>query len=231
MFNNNTNIGYITTKNDYKSDRDVLKNSTTREYNAVGVFTQKATSADIYRFPLASDTEVQIVPAENNIDHGMSLDTSMRNSKTIDQQKYQKMYEDFTNILLTEECVTGYMSLSYAFIKMNLQEFPYETARLLEETCFKYFDNVDVVLSLLHMFSIFEFEELYPFGLPLVMMFSNHENEEINEKVVRVFEGWNNIQTIPILKNIRFSDIWLEDYKQSIIADIEEYNHVKRCNA
>ena len=49
-----------------------------------------------------------------------------------------------------------------------------------------------------------------------------HKSVEVKEMAIRVFENWNTIESYTFLKNCTLTPAWLEDYKNEVLANIEE---------
>ena len=49
-----------------------------------------------------------------------------------------------------------------------------------------------------------------------------HKSVEVKEMAIRVFENWNTIESYTFLKNCSLAPKWLEDYKNDVLANIEE---------
>jgi hypothetical protein len=49
-----------------------------------------------------------------------------------------------------------------------------------------------------------------------------NDSLDIKEQAVRAFENWEYINAVPWLENMRFNDVFLDDYLQGVIQDLKE---------
>ena len=83
-------------------------------------------------------------------------------------------------------------------------------------------NNVNLVVGILHIISHFDYEKVYPQGPTIALAALNINNPEIKECAVMAYENWSHVDSLSILKAIKVSETWLQEYINQVIKDIEE---------
>ena len=80
--------------------------------------------------------------------------------------------------------------------------------------------KINILLGVLHLLSHMKYERAYPLGPVLAGLGTTHSNNEVAEYSLKCFENWENAQTVPKLKAMKFHSKWLQDYADEIIAEL-----------
>ncbi|MFF2457640.1 hypothetical protein [Peribacillus simplex] len=148
---------------------------------------------------------------ESDIDYYLSL-----------QENSKKQAAHFLGMLRNDFVEAGYFSTSELFLKSQLIEKPLETKDWLNRILIDNLSKPDILVKLLHIISDIDYRLIEPQGPTLALAASRHQDSEVQEYSIRVFEKWGNKESLDILRKIHFQEKWLQEYADEVISDLEE---------
>ncbi|PFD55831.1 hypothetical protein [Bacillus thuringiensis] len=144
------------------------------------------------------------------------------NSDILNKEAIQKLNKSFLNMIRNDTFESGYSSSSEEFVKSVLKINPIQTKEELNSIFLKNFHDEKILIGILHIISHIEYEDIFPQGQTIALAALSHRDIEVREYAIRSFENWGNGASLPILKNVAFSEKWLQDYVDEVISDLEE---------
>ena len=149
------------------------------------------------------------------------LDENLVNQKRIEYLE-QKITPLFLTLIKNEDFEFGKKNESVKLIEEQLELNFAATQNWFGNLYIKNFrSNENVFIGLLRIVEALKEEALHPIGKIMAMAALNHENDEVKELGIRIFENWCSIESYDILKGIRVDTIWLQEYINQVIKDIE----------
>lgn len=149
-----------------------------------------------------------------------TIDENQVNEERI-QYFENKCYSKLINILQWQDMEYGCISEAEEYINSiksgNLVAF----YNWLNKVFIRNLHNPHVTLGILYAISHMPYEEVYPNGPLMAMTVMSHNNIEIREAAIRVFEQWDNKDQVSYLKSIRIEEKWLDEYLKKVISNIE----------
>lgn len=105
------------------------------------------------------------------------------------------------------------------------KEYPYMAIKLLEYFLRDYYTDTKKVKAILHIVSHYTYEELgEDFAYPIISLV-NHCNKGIKKFALKVFDNWDSVETLQLLKGTQNpNERWLREYKERIIERLERKN-------
>jgi hypothetical protein len=138
------------------------------------------------------------------------------------QEQSRKAADHFLSLLKNDIVDTGYHLNSEIYFKTKLKENPSFAKEWLNTVFLENYSNVDLLVKILYIISDIDYDLIVPQGPTIAMAASRHENAEVKEYAVRVFESWENPHMLKYLKYIKFDEEWLQTYLEQVIRDLEE---------
>lgn len=129
-------------------------------------------------------------------------------------------------LLEDEVCESGIENPSEVFFRKLFENNPLEALNAISTV---YMDNYDVdtkkvsvAVSILHLISHLEYNQVYPTGQMMALTAIQHKDKELAEYGIKCYENWGNSDGIVKLKAVRFATDWLQEYADQVIADLNE---------
>ncbi len=133
--------------------------------------------------------------------------------------KYKELFFITTQNEFIDE---GYISDSQRLYSKIIDEFGTLVGeKLLSKLYLQYSNNKKFVISVLYLIGELDYKEIEGFILGITAFALRHEDCEIQDLALQCFEKWDNKEYVETLKGLKFEVKYLEEYKQSIIDDIE----------
>lgn len=116
-------------------------------------------------------------------------------------------------------CTYGFEDVYEKYNKRN----KFVAVRLLSDLLCKYYNgDINIVTAILHTISHYSYSELGNEFMYIVLSLCNHNNKKIKKFALKIFDNWDEIETLHLLKgNMPLRERWLEDYRQRIIKHLE----------
>lgn len=138
----------------------------------------------------------------------------------VDEQEY------LSSLLMEEVCESGIRNPSEEYFRTLLKNNRLNALNIISMIFYQSFstDNkkANTLVSILHMLSHLEYDQVYPIGQLLAISAIGHKHKEVAEFGIKCFENWENPDCITHLQAIAFSTSWLQDYADQVIADLSE---------
>ena len=104
-------------------------------------------------------------------------------------------------------------------------------AKMLSRLLQKYYGDAHIVKAILHTVSHYSYSELGEDFVFEAASLCHHENKGIKKFALKVFDNWDAIETLDMLKHTEpIREKWLEEYRQEIIKHLEQLKG-ERANA
>lgn len=138
-------------------------------------------------------------------------------------RKYQENYtKELLRILFEQDFEYGFDSQADRFIKNLLHQNHAMTREWLNSVFIEYFYDRRILIGLLQVLSHMDYSEISPEGPTMAVAALSHVDAEVRECGIRAFENWSNINSLGVLKNLKCSEEWLQEYVRQVISDLEE---------
>lgn len=196
----------------------ILKGSESVEgKNEIEFFSTKQADLGPYKERISS-----YEPYESLTNNSKSNDNSTETIRSLNEEYSKKLAAEFLRLLRNDTLETGYYSNSELFVKAKMKENPLFTKDWLNRVFFENFKNPDILVKFLDIISDIDYEVMKPQGMTMALAASSHQDEEVQEYSIRVFEKWGNADALQVLKYIKFEVDWLTEYLEQVIEDLEE---------
>ncbi len=154
--------------------------------------------------------------------------TEILSENEINYYRLRKYEKEFTatliRLILESDFEFGYYSAVDKFIDQRLIENTSITKEWLNSIFVKNINNITITLGLLRAIAHIDYNLIMPEGQTMAMAALAHKNPEVRECGIRVFENWNNFESLDILRNCKCEEDWLSEYLKQVIKDIEASN-------
>jgi len=157
---------------------------------------------------------------ENNIisDSKAVLKSNIEFKKHI-QSKFQNV---FVSTLKNHELEIDYKNHIEFLLEELFLENEFVTKDWLNEVYVSNYNDTKFLINILKIIGNLDKQLLKSFGIVISGSALAHKNVEVKEMAIRVFENWNTIESYTFLKNCSLVPKWLNDYKNEVLANIEE---------
>ncbi|MHA1410805.1 MAG: hypothetical protein ACTSQY_10950 [Candidatus Odinarchaeia archaeon] len=147
----------------------------------------------------------------------------------INKKRLEILKENFTRELIMlireEEFEYGSDTKADILVRKRMEQNVLATKEWLTTIFIENFTNTRILLGVLIIISRFDYFTIYPEGQLMATTALSHKDPEIQECGVRAFENWGNRHSLRILKNIKASTEWLQEYINEVIDDLEKELH------
>jgi len=131
------------------------------------------------------------------------------------------------NLILDSDFEYGFDSDVDVFIRDQMNNNQLATKSWLNDIFVEYFSNPTILIGLLRAISRLPYLDVYPEGQTIALSALTHNNLEVKECGVRVFENWGNLASLKILEILHVSPAWLQEYIDKVVEYLQkEYNVV-----
>lgn len=176
------------------------------------------------KYPFFNLDSLNIVSDNYLFNNQFEISSSVENqlNSTRENVLREKLTLTLINTILEENFEFGYVSNSEKIIREQFKINALATRNWLSELFINHFNDITILIGLLRIIGRFEENIIFPQGHTIALAALNHKNDEIKELGIRAFENWSSENSIKVLKNIEISPQWLCDYKNQVIAELEE---------
>ena len=123
----------------------------------------------------------------------------------------------------SDEFSVGYEPKSSFVFKKLLNENKEATLNALQRLAMDFYHDEDISYGIVSLLSYLDYKEIYPVGQCIALSFGSYPNLAVKEALIRAFESWCNNDSLRFINKMRFEEEWLEDYRLTVISDIEEF--------
>lgn len=155
-----------------------------------------------------------------------TIDTTSSSENKINRNREEYLRKHITpkflSLIKEEDFEFGFISRSEELISSQLQINALAARNWLNEIFINHFDNEVVLIGLLRIIGRFDESLIFPQGQTIALAALSHSNDEIKELGVRAFEKWCSAESLSILKKLNLNSVWLQEYVNDVINDLEE---------
>jgi hypothetical protein len=134
----------------------------------------------------------------------------------------EKITPLFLSLIKYENFEFGQRCESIDLVEENIKINKVATQNWINKLYLRFFGSDEILLSLLRVINYLNKDLLYPTGQTIALSSLSHKNDEIKEMGVRIFESWGCIESYNILKTVKVGTIWLQEYVNEVIKDLEK---------
>lgn len=139
----------------------------------------------------------------------------------------QEFMSKFLELIHKSEFEFGFSTPADEYVREALSTYGTFAREWINELFMKNFEDPFVLSAILRVIAHFDYRQMHPQGMTMAAACAAHRDTDVRECCVRCFESWKAPNTLNILRNISFSQDWLNDYLSGVIADLERLaNHV-----
>lgn len=125
------------------------------------------------------------------------------------------------NMIKNESVDPGYYTSAEVEIKKLLKSEPLKVKDWICQIFYENFSDKNLLLKILYILSDIDYDHLKPQGPLIAVACASHLDEEVQEFSIRMFENWSNVESLELLRSIKYQVAWLNEYAQEVISDIE----------
>lgn len=152
--------------------------------------------------------------------------SSDSNENIINKKRTLQLERDFTNRLLhyfvEDEFEYGFENRADLLVNQQLKQNALATKEWLNKIYVTNFNNPNILVGVLRLIARIEVDDISPVGKTMAIAALTHKNIEVQECGIRAFEAWATSDSIEILKNLKVSPKWLQNYLDKVIANIQQ---------
>lgn len=145
---------------------------------------------------------------------------------TLNRRRQRQFKENYTKELLRIICEQdfeyGFDSPADLFVRELMEQNEAVTKEWLNAIYIEQFSDIRVVIGLLQVVSHLQYPEICPQGPTMALAALSHANSEVRECGIRAFENWGTIESMNILRNVKCTESWMQEYLSQVIKDLEE---------
>jgi len=163
--------------------------------------------------------EIFISVDENSTN--FKLDENLINQKRISYLE-QKVSPLLISLIKNEDFEFGKTNESVKIIEEQFEFNSVATQNWFNKLYIKYYAcDEKILIGLLRIVESLHEKALHPTGEIMAIAALSHKNDEVKELGVRIFENWCSLTSYEILKSIKVETVWLQEYIDQVIKDIE----------
>jgi hypothetical protein len=144
----------------------------------------------------------------------------------LNKRRLRQFKENYTKELLRILCEQdfeyGFDSSADLFVRELMGQNETITKEWLNSVYIEHYHDMRVVIGLLQVISHLQYLDIFPQGPTMALAALVHANSEVRECGIRAFENWSTIESLNILRTVKYDEIWLQDYLNQVIRDLEE---------
>lgn len=136
----------------------------------------------------------------------------------------------FSQLLQDSNFEFGFSTPAEEYIRDVLSLYGPFVREWINELFIQNYDNPFILSVILRVIAHFDYQQMYPQGPTMAIAAARHKDTDVRECAVRCFENWESSDSLKILRNISFSDNYLQKYLEDVIAELEalEPNAISR---
>ena len=161
----------------------------------------------------------------NSISYGRDvLDCIAQTEMHSYEKKTSEFESTIKNIIFHDEYYDGELSASEQYmIEANEQGHLKVVLDALMKIYVSSLDNLHILEGILVMISCVPYDVVAPAGQVMAMGLLSNKELSIRDKAIQCFEKWNSKKGLDILKNLKCSPKWLQQYVDQVSIYIEKY--------
>ncbi len=136
----------------------------------------------------------------------------------------------FLQLIHDTEFEFGFSTPVDDFVRDALEKYGPFAREWINNLFIQYFENTTILSGILRVIAHFDYHQMYPQGMTMATAATTHIDAEVRECGVRCFENWADPESLIILRNLSFSEDWLNEYLAEVISDLEDLEkNAARC--
>lgn len=177
---------------------------------------------DIVKLWEKAKTELHIKNStiKQEILQSQTNDSEVALKNNVDQLK-EKFTNSFLQLIQSVDFEFGYKTAADDFVYDSLNSYGVYAREWLNDIFLKNFESPNVLSAILRIIAHFDYSQMYPQGITIAIAATRHEDVAVQECGIRCFENWESPDSLPILKSLKFSEKWLNEYLSNVIMDLE----------
>lgn len=169
----------------------------------------------------------------SDFQEGIRTAGTVTDENYINRKRLKSLKRRFTHqllsLLIEEDFEYGIDTKADALVRNQMQLNSLATKAWLNSIFVENFPNTPILVGLLRIIARIDYIDIYPEGQTIAMAALSHKNNEVQECGVRAFESWDSLSSLEILKNLRVSTEWLQEYIDEVVSNLrKEYNVIIR---
>ena len=92
---------------------------------------------------------------------------------------------------------------------------------ILQAIVLEYPENSNILAGICVALEGFDAKEVYPWGQTIFMNLVHHKSDMVKERIISLFENWEDRSLLPSLKNVEISSNWMREYFEDVISSFE----------
>ena len=178
---------------------------------------------------LVDTTMKQVVHADSSIaqhnDDVVKLNIAAESSSRegISKIANNKLFEKkLLAIMHNENYTSGEICASESFVEETIQQVGSDCTMIwLMQVYEANYHRPNILIGILHMLSHFSYDGVKPYGPIMALALLQHKSTAVREFSIKAFENWNSKDSLVFLKNVKCDQVWLQEYLEEVISDIE----------
>ena len=156
----------------------------------------------------------------------LSDSSTYESENSLNRRRSRQFKENYTKeihrIICEQDFEYGFDSPADLFVRELMEQNEAITKEWLNAIYIEQFSDIRVVIGLLQVVSHLQYPEIYPQGPTMALAALSHANSEVRECGIRAFENWGTIESLNILRNVKCTESWMQEYLSQVIKDLEE---------
>ncbi len=170
------------------------------------------------------ESTVEGSPLREKIRDIAASDLSIENS--LNRRRFERFRTDFSSNLLKclreQDFEYGLDTPADELVRKTFIENESVAKEWLNQLFVENYNEKTVIMGILRVLSHFEYQEVAPQGPTMALAALSNNSAEVRECGIRAFENWSNLESLKVLRSVNCQEVWLNDYLQQVIVDIEE---------
>ena len=156
----------------------------------------------------------------------LSDSSTYESENSLNRRRSRQFKENYTKeihrIICEQDFEYGFDSPADLFVRELMEQNEAITKEWLNAIYIEQFSDIRVVIGLLQVVSHLQYPEIYPQGPTMALAALSHANSEVRECGIRAFENWGTIESLNILRNVKCTENWMQEYLSQVIKDLKE---------
>lgn len=189
------------------------------------VKTQKENNKEYKISHVIIRSDIDEVATQNSID-GFGRQKSTYDNLNDFKIALNIRYPEFKSALVSAIREDTIESGVHYFFEDKFDEYyrdnPYLAIQLLQFFLRDYYTDIRKVKAVLHIVSHYTYEQIGQYFVYTLLALVNHKNKGIKKFALKVFDNWDSVETVLLLKGTESpKERWLCEYKEKIINRLE----------
>lgn len=158
----------------------------------------------------------------NDVVKEKSIEESSSYTRKVSPLSGRVFEKRLLSVMNEENYTSGEICQSEIFVEETMQQVGIEcTMGWLMQIYEKSYGQINILIGILHMLSHFSYDIVKPYGPIMALALLQHKSNAVREFAIKAFENWDSKDSLVFLKNISCDQVFLQQYLDEVIADIE----------